>query len=227
VSRVLTDKLFVDAIGDLIGEGGPPRTLDLLATVQPVIIVGRPPRSTGAVERSFDTLVDANGRLLTTPFLSGDAVVELAPRALSLILDSGQVAGNAAISSLAVADGFTYEIWSFLYSYVAVGAASRTTIAMSVNSMHATANFATGMTNSLAGYTTASTLALTSGQDGSIALFPGGVESKNLNGTVTFVVDRLKLPIKTIGIPGISVGAATAGLASDFHRAVIVGRRTH
>jgi hypothetical protein len=190
--------------------------------IQAVYIVGPELLADGTPIRN---MVDGTtGRLLTNPYTDG-ATAEISPRQLSLIADTGQVNGNASGSALTSADGFTYEIWAFIYSYDAVGIASRTTIAPSMASLVPTTMLATGVANSLDIYTAASTSALTDGQDTVISLWPGGNEVKNLNGTLTLVTGRLQLPVRSLGIPGLAITAATAGLAADKHRAVILGRR--
>jgi hypothetical protein len=187
----------------------------VLAKIDPVLhffsLVGRNIANPAQV---LDDIVDANGRLITHEAGFG----------LSALVDTGQVAGNANFTVAAVADGLTYELWYYLYSYRCdATVASRTTIAPTMQ-MLPSAQFATGVANSLSSFVTTSTLALTASQDGHISLTPGGTENKNLNGTITAVTGKLQLPARTISLPSIAITAATNGVAGDFHRAALIGR---
>jgi len=172
------------------------------------------------------------GRNVTTDTQAIDAIVSPFGRVrteiggLSALLDTGSVPGTTSASVTLAADGFTYEIWGFVQSYVCdATAATRTTISPTFRVLGAL--FATAMVNSVTQYVFASTLALTASQDGAILLESGGVEMKNLNGTITFVTSRWNMPYTVLndGSFIINFTAATNSVAGDSQRVVIIGRR--
>ena len=204
IRQVHTQELQTTGFLNLRGQ--PFRFSDVL---NPMVLVA----SDGTVRFS----ANAAGRMPTTDqFAATDIITQLA--------DTTSTAGNAGATVLPAGDVDACEVWGFVYSYLCDGnPAARTTIPPSMNSLYQN-SYAAGIANSLAGYITSSTAALAATQDAVIALGPGGVESNNLNGTLTFVASRLGLPLRTIGRPGITISAATNGLAGDVHRGVILGR---
>ena len=202
-SRIFSDDLW-GKLADLNG------LVDVDAVLHPMLFLGRNPTSSGVVPAN----INARGRLMTERY---DEV--------TLIADSGSIAGNVSASVTPTAAG-TYEILGIVQSYVCdATAAARVTIVPTftgINDAHAAL-----LLNSGAKLQLISTLALSASQDGVISLGSGGVETKNLNGTPTLVTGRAVLPQIVVTTSGIIINftAATNGVAGDSQRIAIVGRQ--
>lgn len=183
--------------------------------VQPVGIMGR------RDARHLANIVDTSDRIRTAI----TAVLESTPTVP--IADSGDIAGNAAITNTPLAGGSgLYEIDAILYSYgCGVAVASRTAGPPAMTDV--TGIFAQG---AYAGGTTdvwkhGGTLALTASQVGLLALIRRN-EAKNQNGTLTMTESKMDTPFKANSTAlNWTAPAATNGAATDFHRIAVLGRQ--
>jgi len=212
VTRVPKQQLFADSIESILAELG---YLDVIASVQPVVLVGRAIARGPPDTQTFDEIIDSSERVRVT---------EVGATPLQAIVDTGMVAGNAALSSALVVDSLEYELLALRYSYNCdATVATRTTAAAKLTGLYG--GFASGV--AAKDDYSSSTLSLTASQDGHVSLLAGGRETKNQNGTLTYTSSLLQLPLRVLNDEGfgISVAAATNGVLGDIHRAVLYGRR--